>query len=181
MTSILPTFHAAIPTNFRPVSINQKIAQRIRLLFKTIPMDLRPAVIEDIPDLVRLRIEFLKVDRPAVNALKEGLLALSLANYFMRHLGTGDLVCWVAIGEGKIVGGAGICFNHYPPNFQGMEEEMAQLINLYTLPGHRDEDLEQQVFARLLEEAEKRNVSLITVQDAEMGKGGNKNFVLYKK
>lgn len=30
-----------------------------------------------------------------VNALKEGLLALSLGNYFMRHLSTGDLICWV--------------------------------------------------------------------------------------
>jgi GNAT superfamily N-acetyltransferase len=157
------------------------IAHRIRQLFKTNLMDLRLAVAEDISDLVRLRLEFLKVDKPPVNALKEGLLALSLGNYFMHHLGTGDLVCWVTIEAGKIVGGAGICFNHYPPNFEGMEEEMAQLINLYTLPGHRDEDLEQQVFARLLEEAEKRNVRLITVQDAEMGKGGNKNFLLYKK
>ncbi len=144
-------------------------------------MELRVAVTADIPELVRLRIEFLKVDRSEVNALKEGLLALALGNYFMRHLGTGNLICWVAIDEGRIVSGGGICFNHYPPGFEGMEEEMAQLVNFYALPGYRNEDLEQQLFAKLLEEAEKRNVSLITVQDGEMGKGGNKNFVLYRK
>lgn len=144
-------------------------------------MDLRLAVKEDIPELVRLRIEFLKIEKPEVNALKEGLLALSLGNYFMHHLITGDLVCWVAADGGRIVGGAGICFNHYPPNFEAMEEEMAQLINLFVEPGYRDDELEQQIFGRLMEEAERRNVSLITVQDVEMGKGGNRNFVLYRR
>jgi GNAT superfamily N-acetyltransferase len=144
-------------------------------------MDLRLAVKEDVLELVRLRMEFLKAGKPEVNALKEDLLALSLGNYFMRHLGSGDLVCWVAESEGRIVGGGGICFNHYPPTFESMEEEMAQLINFYTEPGYRDDEWEQQLFARLLEEAERRNVGVITVQDAEMGKGGNRNFVLYKK
>jgi hypothetical protein len=62
-----------------------------------------------------------------------------------------------------------------------MEEEMAQLVNLYALPGYRDEEVEQQLFAKLLEEAERRDVSVITVQDTEMGKGGNKNFVLARR
>jgi GNAT superfamily N-acetyltransferase len=154
---------------------------RVRRIFKRTPMDLRLAVKEDIPELVKSRVEYLKVERPEVNALKEGLLALSLGNYFMRHLSAGDLVCWVAEFEGRMVGGVGICFNHYPPNFESMEEEMAQLINFYAEPGYRNDELEQRLFARLLEEAERRNVSLITVQDVEMGKGGNRNFGLYKK
>lgn len=154
---------------------------RVRRFFKKTPMDLRLAVKEDIPNLIKMRVEYLKVEKPEVNALKEGLLALSLGNYFMRHLSTGDLVCWVAEFEGRMVGGAGICFNHYPPNFESMEEEMAQLINFFAEPGYRNDELEQQLFARLLEEAGRRNVSLITVQDVEMGKGGNRNFVLYGK
>ena len=156
-------------------------ARRFRRFLKKTPMDLRLAVFDDIPELVRLRIAFLKVEKPEVNALKEGLLALSLGNYFAHHLGTGDLVCWLALDMGKIVGGVGICFNHYPPTFDSMEEEMAQLVNLYADPGYRDDELEQQLFARLMEEAERRNVSVITVQELEMGKGGNRNFVLYKK
>jgi GNAT superfamily N-acetyltransferase len=144
-------------------------------------MDLRLAVKEDIPELVRLRVEYLKVEKPEVNALKEGLLALSLGNYFMRHLSAGDLVCWVAEFEGRMVGGAGICFNHYPPNFESMEDEMAQLINFYAEPGYRNDELEQQLFERLLEEAERRNVSGVTVRDSELGKGGNRNFVLYRR
>lgn len=154
---------------------------RVRRYFKKTPMDLRLAVKEDIPNLIKMRVEYLKVEKPEVNALKEGLLALSLGNYFMRHLSTGDLVCWVAEFEGRMVGGAGICFNHYPPNFESMEEEMAQLINFFAEPGYRNDVLEQQLFARLLVEAGRRNVSLITVQDVEMGKGGNRNFVLYRK
>jgi len=163
----------------------EKLAGRtlvqVRRFLKKTPMDLRLAVKEDVVELVRLRMEYLKVDRPEVNALKEGLLALSLGNYFIRHLGTGDLVCWVTESEGRMVGGGGICFNHYPPNFESMEEEMAQLINFYTEPGYRNDELEQRLFARLLEEAERRNVGVITVGDMEMGKGGNRNFVLYKK
>lgn len=158
-----------------------RTALRVRRFFKKTPMDLRLAVKEDIPELVRLRVEYLKVEKPEVNALKEGLLALSLGNYFVRHLPAGDLVCWVAEFEGRMVGGAGICFNHYPPDFESMEEEMAHLINFYSEPGYRNDKLEQLLFARLLEEAERRNVSLITVQDTEMGKGGNRNLVLYKK
>ena len=158
-----------------------RTAVRVRRFFKKTPMDLRLAVKEDVLELVRLRMAYLQVEKPEVNALKEGLLALSLGNYFMRHLGTSDLVCWLAEFEGRVVGAGGICFNHYPPNFESMEEEMAQLINFYTEPGYRNDEVEQQLFARLLEEAERRNVSVITVQDTEMGKGGNRNFVLYKK
>jgi GNAT superfamily N-acetyltransferase len=154
---------------------------RVRRFLKQTPMDLRLAVKEDVLQLVKLRMEYLKVEKPEMNALKEGLLALSLGNYFLRHLGSGDLVCWVAEFEGRVVGGGGICFNHYPPNFESMEEEMAQLINFYAEPGYRNDELEQQLFARLLEEAERRNVGVITVQDTELGKGGNRNFVLYKK
>lgn len=72
-----------------------RTALRVRRFLKKTPIDLRLAVKEDIPVLVRLRLDYLKVERPEVNALKEGLLALSLGNYFMRHLSTGDLVCWV--------------------------------------------------------------------------------------
>jgi GNAT superfamily N-acetyltransferase len=158
-----------------------RTVMRVRRFLKKTPMDLRLAAREDIPELIRLRMEYLKVEKPEVNALKEGLLALSLGNYFLRHLLTGDLVCWVTEFEGRVVGGGGICFNHYPPNFEAMEEEMAQLINLYAEPGYRNDELEQQLFVRLLEEAERRNVSVITVQDTELGKGGNRNFVLYKK
>jgi len=167
------------------MNIIEKVAERtvlrVRRFLKKTPMDLRLAVKEDIPKLVKMRMEYLKVEKPEVNALKEGLLALSLGNYFMRHLPTGELVCWVAEFEGRMVGGGGICFNCYPPNFESMEEEMAQLINFYAEPGYRNDELEQQLFARLLGEAERRNVSLITVQDVEMGKGGNRNFVLYRK
>ena len=162
-------------------TLARPFVRRFRRFFKKAPMDLRLAVREDIPELVRLRIEFLKLEKPEVNALKEGLLALSLGNYFLRHLGTGDLVCWVVADGERIVSGAAICFNHYPPTFEAMEEEMAQLINLYTEPGYRDDELEQQVFGRLMEEAERRNVGVITVQDVEMGKGGNRNFVLCRQ
>jgi GNAT superfamily N-acetyltransferase len=156
----------------------KSVAKYFRQFFKTAPMGLRLATKEDIPDLVRLRIAFLKVEKPEPNALKEGLLELALGNYFVRHLETGDLVCWVATDLGQIVAGAGICFNHYPPDFEAMEEEMAQLVNLYVLPGYRDDEMGQQLFAKLLEEAERREVSVITVQDTEMGKGGNANFSL---
>jgi GNAT superfamily N-acetyltransferase len=156
----------------------KNVAKYFRRFFKTSPMDLRLATKDDIPDLVRLRIAFLKVEKPEPNALKEGLLELALGNYFVRHLETGDLVCWVATDLGQIVAGGGICFNHYPPDFEAMEEEMAQLVNLYVLPGYRDDELGQQLFAKLLEEAERREVSVITVQDTEMGKGGNTNFSL---
>jgi GNAT superfamily N-acetyltransferase len=142
---------------------------------------LRLATKEDIPDLIRLRIAFLKVDKPEPNALKEDLLVSALGNYFARHLEAGDLVCWVATDVDKVVAGGGICFNHYPPDFEAMEEEMAQLVNLYALPGYRDEEVEQQLFAKLLEEAERRDVSVIVVQDTEMGKGGNKNFALGRR
>lgn len=142
---------------------------------------LRLATKDDIPDLIRLRIAFLKVDKPQPNALKEDLLVSALGNYFVRHLEAGDLVCWVATDLEKVVAGGGICFNHYPPDFEAMEEEMAQLVNLYALPGYRDEEVEQQLFAKLLEEAERRDVSVITVQDTEMGKGGNKNFSVVRR
>ena len=43
-----------------------RTALRVRRFLKKTPMDLRLAVNEDIPVLVRLRMEYLKVEKPEV-------------------------------------------------------------------------------------------------------------------
>jgi GNAT superfamily N-acetyltransferase len=152
-------------------------------------MDIRLAVKEDIPDLIRIRMQFLKEKAPdghGANGSKEDVLAAALETYYCKHLTEGhptggELIMWVAVDAGRIVATGGICFNHYPPDFEVVTEIRARLINLFALPGYKKRGLEERLFQKLLDEAEQRKAGSISLHDSEAGMAGNKNFVLYRK
>jgi ribosomal protein S18 acetylase RimI-like enzyme len=131
-------------------------------------MNYRIAVKDDIADLVRLRVQFLKEKQPENEKTAGESLAITLEKYFSRHFTAGDLIFWIATQDVQIVATGGICFNRLLPSFEVMEEERAYLLNIYTIPGYRDMGLEKKLFGLLLEEAERRKVSSITVHGSEM-------------
>ena len=147
-------------------------------------MDIRLAVKEDIPDLIRIRVQFLNEKAPdghGANGSKEELLVAALNSYYCKHLTGGQLIMWLAVDAGRIVATGGICFHHYPPDLEVVTEIRATLMNLYALPGYKERGLEERLFQKLLDEAEQRKPGSITLHDGEAGMAGNKNFVLYRK
>ncbi len=133
-------------------------------------MSFRVATKADIPELVRLRINFLKEATPGKMKVGDGPLTQALLAYFNYHIVADDFVNWLSVADGKIVATGGICFHEYPPNYESLPSRRAYIMNIYTLPGYRRRGLGDSIFEKLIEEASKRNVTLISLHATDQGK-----------
>ena len=120
--------------------------------------------------MIRLRIQFLKEATPDKDTSREDVLATSLENYFARHLVAGDFINWLALDGGAIVATGGICFHAYPPNFSSLGAERAYIMNIFTVPGYRNRGLGARIFEKLMDEAARRGVSMVSLHATDMGR-----------
>jgi ribosomal protein S18 acetylase RimI-like enzyme len=132
-------------------------------------MSFRVAVKADIPELVRLRINFLKEATHGKIKVGDGPLAQALLGYFNYHIDSDDFVNWLAVEEGKILATGGICFQEYPPNYESLPSRRAYIMNIYTLPEFRRRGLGASIFEKLIKEASKRNITLISLHATDQG------------
>lgn len=65
------------------------------MLYKT-------AGLEDIPDLVRLRIEFLREVSPRIE-IDHLAFSQELGQYFSQHIAANDFINWLAVENGVII------------------------------------------------------------------------------
>src|SRR5688572_21366065 len=100
-------------------------------------MNYRLASISDIPELIKLRLQFLKEIGKIENA-DESDLSSKLYEYFNKNLPSGQFVNWLAIDDEQIVATGGICFNEYPPSFHIKSIQRAYIMNVYTAETHRN-------------------------------------------
>lgn len=98
---------------------------------------IRLATVEDVDELVRLRLDFLKeVGNVGEGADGDELCAL-MREYLLRKLPSGEFLAWVAEGGGAIVATSGVTLFERPPNGANPAGLEAYLSNMYTLPGWR--------------------------------------------
>lgn len=127
----------------------------------------RKATTEDIPELVRLRIEFLK-EVGKTETYHQGI-ALELETYFKEHLQAGDYVNWLAVQGHTIISTAGICFYTIPPNFMNHTGNRAYILNVYTLPKYRRKGISKQVFSKLMAEVRERKIEQVSLHATKDG------------
>lgn len=98
---------------------------------------IRLATLDDVDELIGLRIDFLK----EVGRLKAGVdggeLGVAMRDYFVRKTPAGEFLSWVAENEGAIVATSGVTLFERPPNGANMAGLEAYLSNMYTVPSWR--------------------------------------------
>ena len=71
----------------------------------------RKATINDLDELVRLRIEFLKeVQKVETRQYNEEELSTSLREYLSTSINNDAFVAWLAMAEGEVIATSGLCF-----------------------------------------------------------------------
>ncbi|MBS0026122.1 GNAT family N-acetyltransferase [Chitinophaga sp. 22321] len=131
----------------------------------------RKADINDIPQLVHLRLQFLKEIYPKADTSQDVVLQDHLRVYLKEHLSQNTFVNWFAEAEGRVVASAGIVFYNQPPLYHNLEGKVAYILNVYTLPAFRRKGIAKALMQKLMAEAKARNtgkVSLHTSQDGRL-------------
>ncbi|MFY0252825.1 GNAT family N-acetyltransferase [Chitinophaga sp. 30R24] len=131
----------------------------------------RKADITDIPQLVHLRLQFLKEIYPTkADISHDTVLTEQLSGYLAEHLPNKDFVNWFAESDNKVVASAGIVFYNQPPLYHNLEGKVAYILNVYTLPLFRRKGIAKILLHKILEEAKQRNTGKVSLHTSNEGR-----------
>jgi ribosomal protein S18 acetylase RimI-like enzyme len=128
------------------------------------------ASLNDVEDLVRLRIGYLTADFGTLDPAQEEALWRELPAYFELHLDY-DLLAFVARDEesGRIVCCAWLLLVTKPPSPRFPHGQTGTLFNVYTVPEHRRRSLARQVMLHLLDAARALKLDVVELHATEDG------------
>ncbi len=131
----------------------------------------RKATLNDLDELVRLRIEFLKEVQPAdTHQYSEESLRSSLRDYLSRAIQADEFVAWLAIYDTEIVATSGLCFFQITPGFTLIDGKIAYILNIYTLREWRGKGVGKETFNQILQEAISRGYKRISLHASDAGR-----------
>ena len=130
-------------------------------------MEYRIATIDDIEDLMDIRLEMLRI----VNDLKEDQdFSDELVAYSRRYFIDGNQETCLAFDNGTAVGCACISYIEVMPTFSHPTGKRAHLMNVYTKAEYRRKGIARKMVQMLIEDAKRKGVSEISLDATESGR-----------
>jgi GNAT superfamily N-acetyltransferase len=132
--------------------------------------EIRLATLEDVDELIRLRLDFLE----EVGSMKAGVNASELTeamrDYFVRKMPGGKFMAWVAESEGAVVATSGVTIFERPPNGANLAGLEAYLSNMYTVPAWRGRGVGTALVETIVAHLKRTRVRRIWLHATEQGR-----------
>lgn len=132
-------------------------------------MDFRKAVIKDIPQLVEMRLGYLKEDHGSLTEEEITKISDSLLVYYQNHLGK-DMNIYLAADGTEIVSTVFLLVVEKPANPSFITGKTGTVLNVYTKPQYRQKGLAGSLMKMMLDDAEKMKLSYVELEATKMGK-----------
>ncbi len=126
------------------------------------------AKLDDISDLVDLRIEYLLEDYGEIPQNKLSLIADNLPNYFCNHLNK-DLIAFVCRSENKIIGCCFLYISEKPSNPTFINGRTGSVLNVYTRPQFRRRGVARDLMKLLISESRSNNLDFVELKATDSG------------
>ena len=123
---------------------------------------------EDINELVRMRIAYMKDDFGSVSVNERQCMETQLPDYFERKLGT-ELVAFVAKDGERIVSVAYLHIIEMPANSILLNGLYGEVLSVYTEPEYRGRGLCSTLMRNLVEYGKKRGLGRIDLSATDEG------------
>lgn len=137
-------------------------------------MNLRTAVISDIPQLVRMRLAYLMEDHGEMLPEHLARLERELPIYFNKCLNQ-SLLAYVAEENGEIAATVLMVITEKPGNLHFLSGKTGLLLNVYTIPEYRRNGLAGKLITMAIEDGKKLDLAHIELNATPAG------YPLYKK
>ena len=121
---------------------------------------LRKATLNDIPSLIRLRIDFLSDGRKLIQE-EESEIRAQLEKYFPKHIAENTFVGIFAEADEQIVATVYLAISERPANPLFITGKIGTVLNVYTYPKYRGRGIATKVIRAIIEEAKHLGVSHI--------------------
>lgn len=129
---------------------------------------------DDIQELTRMRIAYIKDDQGSIKDYEESIMINKLLEYFERHLGK-DLFAFVAKENNVIVATALLLVIEKPSNPHFISGLIGEVLNVYTMPDYRRQGISIKLMDNLVAFAKERKLDFIELSATKDG------YPLYKK
>ena len=130
-------------------------------------MDFVRANLNDMEDLVRLRVAYLKLDGGVKGEEEEGLRR-SLPGYFTEHLNK-DCFVYAAKDRDKTAATVYLNIENKPPRPSCPTGNYGIVYNVYTLPEYRRQGLAKKLMLWLLDEAREKKLDYVALEATAEG------------
>lgn len=131
-------------------------------------MTFERANLDDIKDLVELRIEYLLEDYNEISQNKLSLIADNLPSYFSNHLNK-DLFVYVCRIENIIISCCFLYISEKPSNPVFINGKIGTILNVYTKPQFRRKGIAGELIKLLLVESEEINLDFVELKATDSG------------
>ena len=128
------------------------------------------ATMEDIDELVRTRIIFLRAANKLSDDEDMSVVEEESKAYYRRALETGEHIAYLVYDNGAFVGAGGVSFYQVMPTYHNPTGKKAYIMNMYTAPEYRRKGIAIHTLDLLVKDAREQGVSQITLEATEMGR-----------
>lgn len=126
---------------------------------------------EYVDAIIRLRIKQLTEEYAAEGKLppEDVDLEATLKDFYVRHMGDGTFVSWLAFDGDKIVGTSGMSFVEKPPYFSCPTGRLGLLNSMFTDPDYRRRGIARELLDRVVKEAKAYGCGAVHITASDMG------------
>lgn len=132
------------------------------------------ANINDIPELIRLRIAYIIDDYGSINEFERQAVEEQLPDYFKRKLGN-ELIAFVARAEGQLVAAAYLLIIEKPANPTMPNGLVGEVFSVFTERGYRGKGISTRLMNDMITYAREKRLCHIDLKATDDG------YRLYKK
>ncbi len=129
----------------------------------------RPATIEDLDQLVTLRLEVLRyANKLEADAPLPGIDEKSRI-YYEKALQDGSHYAILVLDGERIVGTGGVSFYEVLPTCDIPSGRKAYIMNMFTHPDHRRQGIAYHVLDLLMQDVKSRGITYVSLEATDMG------------
>ncbi len=133
-------------------------------------MILRKATLEDIPLLIKLRMDYLTEDHWSMSPEEEAAVRKQLEQYFNNHIPDNSFIGILAEEDNNIVSAAYLAISENPANPSFITGLTGTLLNVLTYSEYRRRGIAAKVLEKIIDEAKMLGVSSINLSATSDGK-----------
>lgn len=137
-------------------------------------MIIRKAGINDIDELIKIRIAYLKEDYGNISSEQIEQLKKQLPEYYINHSDR-DMIAYIAEENSEIISSVFLIVIEKPANPTFMLGKIGNILNVYTKPEYRKKGIAGQLLKSAVNEAREMNLSYLELKSTKAG------FNLYKE
>lgn len=130
----------------------------------------KKATLEDIDELVRIRIIVLRAANKLSDDEDMSVVEEESYAYYRRALESGEHIAYLVYDNGKFIGAGGLSFYQVMPTYHNPTGKKAYIMNMYTASEYRRQGIAIHTLDLLVNDAREQGVSQIALEATDMGR-----------